>query len=116
VGLWLQLLYATHVPTCSSFKLNGLSHRANVAIHPAAASAVATAGGAHPGAVAKAAPNYLARAGAAAAAAAASDSEVLQRQYNFVRWLSQTLMDSLYPGVWQSVLLFASNNTSEHSP
>jgi hypothetical protein len=73
-----------------------------------AAAAVAIAGGAHPGAVAKASPNYLARAGAAAAAAiTASDGEVLQRQYNFVRWLSQTLMDSLYPGAWLSASQFA---------
>jgi hypothetical protein len=54
------------------------------------------AGGAHPSGLTKASPNYLARSGAAAAAS--SDGEVLQRQYDFVRWLSQTLMDSLYPG------------------
>jgi hypothetical protein len=81
-----------------------------------AASAVgavvaAAAGGAHPGAVAKASPNYLARAGAAAAADAVSDGQVLQRQYTFVRWLSQTLMDSLYPGALQAVFHWTSNTT-----
>ncbi|KAF6263138.1 putative death-receptor fusion protein-domain-containing protein [Scenedesmus sp. NREL 46B-D3] len=50
-------------------------------------------------ALAKVSANHPARAGpAAAAAAAASDGKALQRQYSFVRWLSQTLMDSLYPG------------------
>eukprot|EP00878_Enallax_costatus_P031490 GHUV01034438.1.p2 GENE.GHUV01034438.1~~GHUV01034438.1.p2 ORF type:complete len:108 (+),score=48.53 GHUV01034438.1:217-540(+) len=74
--------------------VRAILHRAAVAKKPGAT------GGAHPGSLPKPTVNYLATpaASSAAAAGAATDGAVLLRQYEFISWMSQTLLDSLYPG------------------